>query len=138
MIQAWVANGQPLWHAKTLGSYERWAAVTGGILEVNGIDGFLGNLDEFYEIADAEGSQWGVFVEKWWNKFGDKAMGIGDLLQLALASGIELKGKNGHAWRVSLGMQMNQRRDQVIGGYRIVLAGKVKRAAKWKLSRLGS
>jgi hypothetical protein len=138
LIQAWVANSKPPWNSQPLGSYEGWSAVVGGILEVNGIEGFLGNLDEFYETADAEGAQWGGFVEAWWETFSDKTVGVRDLVPLALASGIDLKGKDDQARRISLGMQMNRRRDQVIGGYRIVMAGKVKRAIQWKLSRIGS
>jgi len=133
-----VANSKPPWNSQPLGSYEGWSAVVGGILEVNGIEGFLGNLDEFYETADAEGAQWGGFVEAWWETFSDKTVGVRDLVPLALASGIDLKGKDDQARRISLGMQMNRRRDQVIGGYRIVMAGKVKRAIQWKLSRIGS
>jgi len=133
LIQAWIAVGQPLWRERTLGSYEHWAAVMGGILEINEIEGFLGNLDEFYEAADAEGASWGSFVEKWWEGFGEKPVGVGHLLDLAVEAGLEVKGWDDHAKRVSLGMQLNQHRDQIIGQYQIVSAGKIQRAAQWKL-----
>jgi hypothetical protein len=133
LIKAWVVAGQPLWDSKTLGSYEHWAAVMGGILETNEIEGFLGNLDEFYETSDAEGTSWGSFVEKWRERYGEKVMGVGDLFDLAVKAGLELKGWDDHAQRVSLGMQLRQHRDQIIGGYRIVSAGKIQGAARWKL-----
>ena len=47
-------------HQKTIGSFEGWAEVMGGILQVAGVPGFLGNLQEMYEQADAEGSAGGV------------------------------------------------------------------------------
>ncbi len=133
LVQAWVAAGKPLWDSKTLGSYEHWAAVMGGILETNEIEGFLGNLDEFYEVADAEGVSWGSFVEKWWKRYGEKVTGVGDLFLPAIEAGLELKGFDDHAQRVSLGMRLRQHRDQIIGGYRIVSAGKSQGAAQWKL-----
>ena len=133
LIQAWVAAGRPLWREGTLGSYERWAAVMGGILEVNGIEGFLGNLDTFYEASDAERSSWGLFVDTWWERFAEETVRVGQLLLLALEAGIELNSDNERGQRVSLGMQLNQHRDQVIGQHRITLAGRVRRAAVWRL-----
>ena len=106
----------------------------GGILEVNGVKGFLGNLDTFYEVADTQGSCWGLFIEKWWEDFGESTVGAGALLRLAVESGLELKGYGDHAQRVSLGMQLTQHRDQIIGKYQIVSAGKSQGAALWKLA----
>ena len=80
LIRAWVVAGMPRWCAKSLGSYEQWSAVMGGILENAGIEGFLGNLAEFYEVADVEGACWALFVEKWWEKFDQKAVGVGELV----------------------------------------------------------
>jgi putative DNA primase/helicase len=47
----------------TLGSFESWAGVLGGILHVAGIPGFLDNAAEFYKRSDAEGEKarrWGA------------------------------------------------------------------------------
>ncbi len=60
-------------------------------------------------------------------------MGVGDLFLLAVEAGLELKGYEDHAQRVSLGMQLTQHRDQIIGGYQIVSAGKIQGGARWKL-----
>ena len=67
--RAWIAAGMPR-HQKTIGSFEGWAQVMGGILEVAGVPGFLGNLKEMYERADAEGGVWRGFVGLWWDRFG--------------------------------------------------------------------
>jgi hypothetical protein len=40
IVRAWLAAGQPT-SDQRLGSFERWAAVVGGILDVVGIPGFL-------------------------------------------------------------------------------------------------
>ncbi len=56
LVQAWIAAGRPRCSAR-LGSFESWAAVLGGILQVAGVPGFLGNTDDFYESSDAEGAR---------------------------------------------------------------------------------
>ena len=42
--RAWIVAGMPR-HQRTIGSFERWAEVIGGILDVAGVAGFLGNLE---------------------------------------------------------------------------------------------
>ena len=72
LVQAWVAAGKPL-HAKRLGSFEKWSGVMGGVLEVAGIPGFLGNLNELYEAADSDGQMWREFTGAWWEAYHDGA-----------------------------------------------------------------
>ena len=54
LVQAWIAAGRPK-GGVTLGSFESWARIIGGILEVAEIPGFLQNRAEVYEQSDAEG-----------------------------------------------------------------------------------
>ena len=74
LCQAWIAAGRPR-GTRTIGSYENWAQVLGGVLEVAGIEGFLGNLDEMMEASDAEGAVWRSFVSAWWDRFGTAEVG---------------------------------------------------------------
>ena len=74
LCQAWIAAGRPRGTA-TIGSYENWAQVLGGVLEVAGIEGFLGNLDEMMEASDSEGAVWRSFVSAWWDRFGTAEVG---------------------------------------------------------------
>ncbi|MDA2931317.1 ATPase, partial [Acidobacteria bacterium AH-259-O06] len=134
LIQNWIASGCHLYRGRTLGSYESWAAILGGVLVVNGVDGFLDNLDEFYKTTDTESAQWGAFVEKWWEKFSQRTIGVGALLPLAQEGGIVIRGSIERAQAISLGKQITKHRDQVIDQYQIVFAGKVKRASMWMLS----
>ena len=57
----------------------------GGVLEVTGIDGFLGNLDEMMAASDSEGAAWNAFIGAWWDRFGTAEVGTGDLYEVALA-----------------------------------------------------
>jgi hypothetical protein len=42
LVEAWIAAGCPAAaHGRSRGSFEAWAAVVGGVLEVAGVDGFL-------------------------------------------------------------------------------------------------
>ena len=130
LIQAWVAAGQPFWEERVVGSYEQWSAVMGGILAVNQVEGFLSNMEGFHEYHDPE---WTAFVQQWWETFGDKKVGVGELFDTAVVSGIDMAGETDHARKVSLGKKLTERRDQVIDDYRIQRAGEAQRAALWKL-----
>ena len=55
------------------------------MLDVAGVDGFLGNIDEMLEASDGEGAVWRSFVSAWWDRFGTAEVGTGDLYELALS-----------------------------------------------------
>ena len=55
----------------------------GGVLDVAGIGGFLGNLEEMMAASDTEGSAWSSFVRAWWNRFGTAPVSSGDLYPIA-------------------------------------------------------
>ena len=72
----------------------------GGVLEVAGIEGFLGNLDEMMEASDGEGAAWRGFVGAWWDRFGTAEVGTSDLLDLAIAADPKLPlGREGRIAR---------------------------------------
>ena len=82
LCQAWIAAGRPR-GSRSIGSYDAWAQTMGGVLEVAGIEGFLGNLDEMLEAADGEGAVWRSFVGSWWDRFGTAEVATADLFDLA-------------------------------------------------------
>ena len=65
LCRAWVAAGMPR-GTTIVGSFECWSSVMGGVLAVAEVPGFLGNVDEMLEAADAEGAIWRAFVARWW------------------------------------------------------------------------
>ena len=83
---------KPLWEEQVLGSYEDWSAIMGGILAVNEVEGFLSNRDE-YESHDPETLMWEGFLQLWWKKFGDKNLGVGEVFDIAVGSGIDGRKK---------------------------------------------
>jgi hypothetical protein len=136
--RAWIAAGMPR-HQKTIGSFETWAQVMGGVLEVAGVPGFLGNLKEMYEVADAEGATWRPFVALWWQRFGTADVGTGDLYEIAVASDPPLPlGEGGErSQRTRLGKALGRLRDRVFNlGHlrlRITGVGIEHQARRWQL-----
>jgi hypothetical protein len=134
LAQSWIAAGQPEAKVRPLGSYEQWTAVVGGILAHAGIDGFLANLNEFYEAADLEGQVWRQFVAAWWEKHKDGEVGTNDLFPLAQETELFDLGKGGErSQKISFGKQLMRQRDRVIGDYRVMPGGKIHKAQMWSL-----
>ena len=106
--------------------------------------GFLGNLREMYETADAEGAIWRVFIAQWWDRFGTADVGTADLYQLALACEPPLPlGEAGErSQRTRLGKALGRMRDRVfdigIKQVRLVQCGEQQRAQRWRLALVES
>src|SRR5215471_17681997 len=63
LSQAWYRAGQPEAVTPTLGGFEPWVRVIGGILQHAGVGGFLANLDGLYAQVDAgDSGQWTAFL----------------------------------------------------------------------------
>jgi hypothetical protein len=93
LIQAWVAAGRTD-GGRTLGMFEHWAKVMGGILAVAEIPDFLANLEEFYEQSDVEGAVWRAFVGGWWTTHGPRDVTVAALWPLAIDAGLDLGDKS--------------------------------------------
>jgi putative DNA primase/helicase len=138
LCQAWIAAGRPRGQ-KTIGSYENWAGVIGGILETAGIPGFLGNLEEMMAAADAEGDAWTAFITAWWDRFGTAEVGTADLFELALACDppLRMSGQTEQARRTSLGGSIKRMRDRIfkVGDVSLRLGSprRVQGALRWQL-----
>jgi hypothetical protein len=109
----------------------------GGILEVASVPGFLGNLKEMYEKADAEGGVWRGFVGLWWDRFGTRPVTSADLCELAIQCSIPMARGDEHAKRTSLGKALGRMRDRIytVGGRRLRVhhAGSAHGAQRWQL-----
>lgn len=121
MLRAWMAAGSPLDRAR-LGSFERWTAVIGGILNVAGISGFLANLEQFYEAADQDGQAWRAFTAAWWEAFRDQPKKVSDLNQFCEERELMLKLRGDGSVRsqqTRLGNALGSCRDRSFDGLRI-------------------
>jgi hypothetical protein len=119
--QAWVAAGKPL-AKQRLGSFEHWSAVMGGILEVIGVPGFLGNLDDMYAEADADGEMWRELVSAWWESFGEEEKRVNELNALCEQKNLmgPIRGDGAErAQQTRLGRALQAARDRVFDSVRL-------------------
>ncbi|MFM9860649.1 toprim domain-containing protein [Pseudoxanthobacter sp. M-2] len=141
LCQAWIAAGRPR-GTRTIGSFENWAHAIGGVLEVTGIPGFLGNLDEMMEASDSEGAGWSAFITAWWDRFGTAEVGTADLFDVAVFCdpAPPISGNNDQARKTTFGLAIKRLRDRVfrVGdlNLRIGKAGTLRRAVRWQLEVL--
>lgn len=138
LCRAWVAAGRPRGR-RSIGSYEAWAQTIGGVLEVAGLEGFLGNLDETMTASDGEGATWRSLVSAWWDRFGSAEVGITDLYGVAIQvePPLPLGPGNDRSQRIRLGKALSKLRDRVfrIGqrSLHVEAAGTYQGAGRWRL-----
>jgi hypothetical protein len=121
MASAWLRNGKPEWTRRPLGGYEAWSRTVGGILEYCGMTDFLSNLENLYEQADDEPTQWQSFfiaVSEIFEKdtfFSTKTLmeriTSDNMLKSVLPEKLGDVGDRGFSTR--LGLALRKRRDQV-------------------------
>ena len=145
MVKAWVAAGRPL-ASTTLGMFERWSQVVGGILEVGRVPGFLGNLADFYQTVDLEDQAWRDFLGLWWGQDQDKKVTVAAVFKIAEGMNPPLDLGVGDASRrkIRLGKRLASMRDRQYeiesGGQtlsvRLADDGKVNNTRIWRLRQV--
>ena len=138
LVQNWIASGRPVPANKNMGMFEQWCQIMGGILEVNGIKGFLENLNDMYCASDIEISAWRSFTREWWQVFGPAEVGAAELYQLFLDKdiAIELGSGNERSQRIRLGIQLSKMRQRKFGQLRIVFAKQQNHSQKYRLEQV--
>ncbi|MSP14311.1 MAG: bifunctional DNA primase/polymerase [Chloroflexi bacterium] len=134
LVQNWIAQGRPP-GKHTLGSYESWARVIGGILEAAGVSGFLENMGTFYESADLEGTTWRRFVGAWYAQFGEEEVKTGDLYLLALECELPMGRGEERSQKTTLGKALARQRDRVWDSYQVLEGAKNQGARTFVLKK---
>jgi hypothetical protein len=130
--RAWFAAGRPTGDV-TLGSFEAWAKVMGGICEVAGISGFLGNLQEMREQNADELHEWYEFLRLCRERFGDSRFQTRDLGPEAVAAlGCNFQSDT---WARSVGKIMSGFRDRPIRSLVLRQAGLTGGAVVWRVEK---
>ncbi|MCC7203114.1 MAG: hypothetical protein IT393_10705 [Nitrospirae bacterium] len=133
VIKAWVDAGQPR-GTTTLGRFESWAQVIGGILKIAEIEGFLQDRDRLHSQSDTTSTEWVALCSIWHEKHGERAVSSGDIYKLAHESEILLDiwgGRSALAAQQRMGHALSAKRDQVfrvigvsgVSGVKICRAG---------------
>jgi len=113
LIQAWIAAGRPA-GSQILGMYEAWARTIGGILQVAGVPGFLGNLQDFYSEADTETQALRQFYAFWWEKIGVRRVAVKTLLSQNIPIPDHLNEGDTARTAVRLGRFLAANRDKTV------------------------
>jgi hypothetical protein len=142
LIQAWIAAGRPL-HETRLGSFEKWSEVMGGVLDVAGIPGFLGNLNELYEASDGDGQLWREFTGAWWDAFRAEPKKVSELTQFCEERDLMLNVRgdgSARSQQTRLGKALATKRDRVFNGLTIkrINQGKHKGSIFYALAQANS
>lgn len=150
LIQNWIAQKRPIPESGTpfLGGFEEWRNVIGGILMVNGIPGFLENLDELYRENDFESDIQNSFIGRWWDRFNEQSVGVKDLWDInnAMDNPPVFDGNNERADKIKMGIYLKKLDQQVceiaeLGGdivtVQVVKRGVHNRAQQWGLKLKG-
>ena len=84
LVRNWLALGRPD-GGRSLGSYETWSRVMGGIIEAAEIPGFLVETSESTDDStnNQDANRWNPFIEGWWEKYHEASVSPKDLLDLA-------------------------------------------------------
>jgi hypothetical protein len=140
LIRNWQAQGSPEKTGKTRSRFKRWEKVMGGILQANGITGFLDNADSTRQVLDPEADAWREFVATWYQTHGTDYITAKELLPTALKCD-ELAAiigeKEGQVTR--FGKLLATERDKVLGGLKIIRSsGKGGKGANWRVKPVNS
>ena len=156
LIQNWIAQGKPLYDdAPVLGSYEKWSAEMHGILQVNAIPGFLGNLQDMINLDKYDWDDISELVELLWQLYHETVFTANDAFGVVQSNEdlpISLGNNGERAQRCTLGKLLSRNRERVFLIQEDVLKGEcpvtvtiecqllasgtTKRAALWRLKRL--
>jgi hypothetical protein len=152
LVQAWVEAGMPRFTAQHKGSYEVWAEVMGGILQVADVEGFLANDHELYEAAMTETARLAEFVEAWHQHYGEQEVQLKELFKLASRpDGVlppadqgqwlglleeELGAGNELSRRTKLGRLLDRNQDRVVAGYKLGKNSRDRKRPRFHLQRL--
>jgi hypothetical protein len=117
----WYLQGQPKAKSlKPLGSYESWCLTIGGMLELAGVEGFLGNAATMFEQADPEAVQWEIFLLALDDVFGSQPFKVGDLVERLAPSmtGVTEVDKISQRLRDSIPDSLADAADRTTGAFR--------------------
>ena len=125
IVRQWLDAGAPRGRA-VFGGFESWAAVMGGVLDMAGVDGFLGNRDYLYAVADLESREWDVLCAAWHVAHSNRPVKATEVLAVAKDNALLMPlwaDRTERGAQTSFGRALRERRDRVFGGFRIRFAG---------------
>ena len=122
LCRAWVAAGMPAGR-QVMGGFEAWVRTMGGILDVAGVAGFLGNRDKVLAEVNSSDGEWREAVGLWWETFQARPVSAADLAHLLVGRGLLLatfdRCRDEYDRARRLGMALNRMVHRIYAGLRI-------------------
>jgi hypothetical protein len=117
LIQNWIAHDRQVYpDAPVLGSYEDWARIMHGILTVNAIPGFLGNLQDIIDMDKYDEDNIDELLQQLWFKYGEQetfmTKDVYDYLQADDSIPVNLGSGDSRAKLTSLGTILRSNRER--------------------------
>lgn len=131
LARAWIAAGATPGE-RSLGSFEAWAHVLGGILRHAGIGGFLENVQELRDSSQSEHETMHAFLLAWFELHGEKPIKARDVGAPADVLGIDPFSDKG---KTSLGKVCAQHADRRYGDLILRRKGKRGGSVLWVVLR---
>lgn len=117
LIQHWIAKGRPLYdNAPVLGSYEKWSSELHGILTVNEIPGFLGNIQDMIDLDKFDWDDLTDVIQLLWQMHHEQVFSANDVFDAIQATPdlpIDLGNNGERAQRCKLGKLLSRNRERV-------------------------
>lgn len=134
LVHAWLAEGAPF-SGHVLGSFDTWAQVHGGVLEVAGVSGFLANRRAGESAVDNEDLAMTQLVQLWWEKHHAETVSSSELYEIAREIDDFPLGRSPteRGMRTSFGNTLKRQRFRVFTGRRIVPVDTQRNGAHYRL-----
>lgn len=117
LVQNWIARGKPLYDdAPVMGSYEKWSAEMHGILTVNEIPGFLGNIQDMIDLDKFDWDDLTEVIQLLWKLYHEEVFNASDVFSVIQATAdlpINLGNNGERAQRCTLGKLLSRNRERV-------------------------
>lgn len=140
LVEEWLSELSPS-GSKRKGTYERWAAIIGGILEVAGVTGFLDNEDKLKELAVEDDGEWKAFVAAWAEEFGSAPVTSKELAELAKTGNylenLLSRAKDEKSSVMVVGRAVKKRIDRVFESFQITKSTMQRGENRFKLETSG-
>ncbi len=87
MIEKWKDHGKPN-GKQPMGSFEEWAGVIGGVLEINSVKGWMENWRDWVVQSDPEGEDLRLLVATWAERMPHQSIHASMILELCEEEGL--------------------------------------------------
>jgi hypothetical protein len=147
LVRAWFAAGCPRDGAgalagRRLGSFEKWGGLVGGVLDVAGVPGFLGNLQQYRSESDFDRVYWTAHLRWLRSVFGAREFTTGDVIakmrsrsDVEHPPGRDLTDHTAPGYGRALGQAYGRQKDKMLDDVQLVLAVESKgHGNRWRVA----